>query len=96
MDLERLNLTADNPREQIIQIRSYLLRIAEQLEFILDNMDEKNLSAPFLKRLDGLDESIAKIHEEMETRQQALVIYVDKQIAALNSATTTDTTTEGE
>lgn len=92
MDVERLNLTADNPREQIMQIRSYLLRLAEQLEYILDNMDEKNLSAPFLKRLDGLDESIAGIREEMETRQQALVTYVNKQIAALNS----DTTTEGE
>lgn len=92
MDVERLNLTADNPIEQIAQIRSYLLRLAEQLEYILDNMDEKNLSAPFLERLDGLDESIAGIRDEMEIRQQALVTYVNKRIAALNI----DTTTEGE
>lgn len=54
MELERLSLTADNPKEQILQIRSYLFKLTEQLELILDNLDEQNLSAPFIKRLDSM------------------------------------------
>ena len=88
--MERLNISADNPREQIMQIKSYLHRLVEELESILDSLDEKNLSSTFLERLDGMDANIHRIRDEMEERQQSLVAYVDRRIATLN------TTTEGE
>lgn len=55
VDLERLSLTAETPKEQILQIRSYLFKLTEQLELILGNPDEQNFSASFIKRLDALN-----------------------------------------
>ena len=89
MNLERVNLTADTTEEQILQLRSYLFQLVEQIETVLDFIDESNLSERFLKRINGMEQNIESIREEMEERQQALVVYVNRQIKALNSDATT-------
>lgn len=54
MDFDRLSLTAETPKEQILQIRSYLFKLVEQLELALDSIDETNFSASFIKRLNSM------------------------------------------
>lgn len=90
MNLERVNLTANTPEEQILQLRSYLFQLVEQIETVLDFIDESNLSERFLKRINGMEQNIESIREEMEERQQAMVVYVNRQIKALNSDATTE------
>ena len=68
MQIDRLHLTATEPKEQIQQIRSYLFKLAEQLETILDTIDEQNFTAALIKRLDGMETDIKTVqHVVMET-----------------------------
>ncbi|MBP3577708.1 MAG: hypothetical protein J6K15_06325 [Lachnospiraceae bacterium] len=87
MNLERVNLTADTPEEQILQLRSYLFQLAEQVETALEFIDESNFSARFRKRINGMEQDIRSVREEMEERQQALVVYINRQIKAINTTT---------
>lgn len=84
MNIERLNLSTNSIAEQIVQIRSYLNRLAEQLELELSSVDENNFSSTLLERLSSIEDSVANISKEMYERQQQTVVYIDKKIATLN------------
>ena len=51
MQIDRLHLTSTDPREQIQQIRTYLFKLAEQLEDAFDTIDETNLSQSLLNKI---------------------------------------------
>lgn len=46
------------PETQIEELVTYLVQLKEELEFILSNISEDNLSEGLKKRLNGLGESI--------------------------------------
>lgn len=51
-------LRATTPERQIEELVTYLVQLKEELEFILSNISEDNLSEALRKRLEGLGVSI--------------------------------------
>ena len=57
-------ITATDPREQVVQIKEYLLHFKEELEFILMNINEDNLSQDLIKKLNSLGADIEKNNDD--------------------------------
>ena len=57
-------ITATDPREQVVQIKDYLFHFKEELEFILMNIDEDNLSQDLIKKLNSLGADIEKNNDD--------------------------------
>lgn len=54
------HITATEPKEQVSQIKDYLFYLKEELEFILSNLGENNLSQGLIDRLNSLGADIDK------------------------------------
>jgi hypothetical protein len=57
-------ITATDPREQVVQIRDYLFQFKEELEFILSNINEDNLSQGLVDKLNSLGADIEKNNDD--------------------------------
>lgn len=54
------HITATEPREQLVQLKDYLFQFKEELEFILSNLNENNLSQELIDKLNFLGADIDK------------------------------------
>ena len=54
------HITATEPREQVNQLKEYLFLFKEELEFILSNLNEDNLSHDLVEKLNSLGADIEK------------------------------------
>ena len=61
-----LRITGNTPEKQIAEITEYLTQFKETLEFILSNISLENLSPELVRRLEGLDNTIAQINSNRE------------------------------
>ena len=61
-----LRITGNTPEKQITEITEYLTQFKETLEFILSNISLENLSPELVRRLEGLDNTIAQINSNRE------------------------------
>ena len=71
--LDRLpmpHITATKTEEQIVQIRDYLFHFKEELEFILMNLNEDNLSGDLVEKLNSLGVDIETGKKESEEQLQ--------------------------
>ena len=55
------NITAETPKEQIEQLKSYLLCFREDLEFVLSNIDQDNLSESLLAQMSQGGGSVTEV-----------------------------------
>ena len=63
------NITATDTEEQVKQINNYLIQFKEELEFILTNIGEENLSDNLVKLLHSLRDN-TQVSAEDEALQQ--------------------------
>ena len=73
------HITATKPEEQVVQIKDYLFRMKEELEFALTNITVDNLSDELVAKLNSLGADIEKGNERQ-----------DEQIQQLNKITVND------
>ena len=65
------HITATEEKEQLNQIKEYLFLFKEELEFILSNLNEDNLSQTLVDKLNSLGADIEKnINENNEQIEQ--------------------------
>ena len=73
--LDRLpmpHITATKTEEQIAQVRDYLFHLKEELEFILMNISEDNLSSDLINKLNSLGVDIENNKSENEDQLQQM------------------------
>jgi hypothetical protein len=58
------HITATEPKEQLSQLRDYLFQFKEELEFILSNLNENNLSQELIDKLNSLGADIDKTDDD--------------------------------
>jgi hypothetical protein len=63
------NITATDVKEQVVQINNYLIQFKEELEFVLTNLGEDNLSESLRQTINALSENTHSDADE-ETLQQ--------------------------
>ena len=61
-----LQVTATEPKEQVVQIKDYLFQLKEELEFVLSNINEDNLSQGLVDKLNSLGADIEKNNDNSE------------------------------
>lgn len=66
------HITATTPEGQVSQIREYLFQFKEELEFILMNLSEDNLSQGLVDKLNSLGADIEKNITDTEEQTQQL------------------------
>ena len=59
------HITATEPREQLIQLKDYLYQFKEDLEFILSNLNENNLSQGLIDKLNSIGVGIDKDDDDV-------------------------------
>ena len=72
-------ITATEPKEQISQVIDYLFRFKEELEFLLSNVNEDNLSQDLIEKLNSIGADIEKNTNEsteqlLQLTSQALTV----------------------
>lgn len=73
--LDRLpmpHITATKPEEQIAQVRDYLFHFKEELEFILMNISEDNLSPDLVEKLNSLGADIETSKKDNDDQFQQM------------------------
>jgi hypothetical protein len=79
-------LRATTPERQIEELVVYLVQLKEELEFILSNISEDNLSEALRKRLEGLGVSIGA----SDTRREDELQQVTSKILSARDIVGTD------
>lgn len=79
-DLIYPNITAPDTVGQIQQIVSYLFQLKEQLEFILSNIGEENLSLELRKELNSLGAEIQLTQTDFNNNTQRMESVANKQL----------------
>lgn len=82
--LEFPNITALDTAGQIQQIRSYLIQLKEQLEFILTNIGSDNLSVALRQQLNKLGADIRTTQTETSNSVQRVESAVSKQVLTVS------------
>ena len=54
LELRLPSLTGSDPETQLLQLRSYLYQLQEQLQYVLSNLDTENMSEELRTRLQDL------------------------------------------
>ena len=80
------DFTGGSGRE-LRELRSYLRRQKEELEFILLRLDEDNLSEALRKKLEGLQEALTGLQEALEGKQDLLTFDAAPAAGSLNPVT---------
>lgn len=70
--LPTMHITATRTDEQMAQVRDYLFQLKEELEFILSNLSEENLSQELLDKLETLGADIEKDKEDKDEQFQQM------------------------
>lgn len=79
-------LRATTPEARIAELEAYLVRLKEELEFILSNISEDNLSEGLKKRLNSLGESIGA----NTTKSEDELLQVTSKILSVRDIVGTD------
>lgn len=78
------NISASDTAGQISQIKSYLLQMKEQLEFILQNIGSDNLSAELRNQLVNLGAKVETANKTASDGQQKVESAVSKQVLTIS------------
>ena len=54
LELRLPSLTGSDPETQLLQLRSYLYQMQEQLQYVLSNLDVENMSDEMRTKLQNL------------------------------------------
>ena len=79
-------LRATTPERQIEELVVYLVQLKEELEFILSNISEDNLSEALRKKLGGLGVSI----EASDTRREDELLQVTSRLISVRDVVSSD------
>lgn len=79
-------LRSTTPERQIEELVVYLVQLKEELEFILSNISEDNLSEALRKRLEGLGVSIGA----SDTRREDELQQVTSRIISVSDVVSSD------
>lgn len=66
------HITATKPEEQLTQLKDYLFRFKEELEFVLGNINVDNLSQELVDKLNSLGADVEKSNTDNDERIQQL------------------------
>ena len=70
------NIIATEPREQLAQLKDYLYQFKEDLEFILSNLNENNLSQELIDKLNSIGADIDKDDDDNDQLGQMKIVTV--------------------
>ena len=70
------NIIATEPKEQLAQLKDYLYQFKEDLEFILSNLNENNLSQELIDKLNSIGADIDKDDDDNDQLGQMKIVTV--------------------